>query len=395
MHLGIVRRLVSYTLVLSLVMRVIGLHAGEQGSQPRGATRRAELEQRLNVAVAHFATATKVPGLAVGVIADGQVFLSDARGVVGPADSEKRPVDRQTVFHLASLAKPFVATAVMALIEQKKLRLDDTVIKHLVYFRLADERFSEITIRQLLTHVSGLPDVADYEWANPQHDVGALERYVRSLASVGLRSAPGEKYAYTNIGYEVLGDVIAKASGRPFETYMADAVFRPLFMTSSTFMLPEVPRERLAMPSVRDSSGLFVATTHFPYNRIHAPSSTLYSTVDDMLRWLRANLRGGELDGHRILTADGYRVLFSEGVERSKGPIRSVQDLGWSTLILDGITVHGHGGHDRGFRASMLFAPQADGAVVVMTNGDADNVKVDSLGLQLLGIVVGRDWSGF
>jgi len=131
---------------------------------------------RLKDVVARFAAETKLPGLAFGAIADGKVLLREALGSTGPVDTTSPPVDRRTVFHLASLSKPVVATAIVALTERGKLSLDDPVVKHLPYFRLADDRYPQITIRQLLTHVSGLPDVTDYGWATPEHDDGALER---------------------------------------------------------------------------------------------------------------------------------------------------------------------------------------------------------------------------
>jgi CubicO group peptidase (beta-lactamase class C family) len=370
------------------------VHARQQSTRAASDLDASDIARRVRTTVARFTTETKVPGLAFGIIADGQVILMEAVGSTAPADACGRPSDPGTVFHLASLSKPFVATAIVALTEQQKVALDDPVVKHLPYFRLADDRFSQITIRQLLMHVSGLPDVEDYGWATPEYDEGALERYVKSLASVKLRAAPRDKYAYSNIGYDILGDVIAKSSGRTFEAFVADTIFRPLGMSSSTLLLAEVPRERLATPCVRAQAGVFVRAKHFPYNRAHAPSSTLYSTVTDMLRWLQANL-SGELESRRIVSAQGFRTMFSDGVERSKAPIRSIQNMGWSTLILDGVSVHGHGGHDSGFRAMMVFAPTPRAGVVIMTNGDAENVKVDSLGLELLGIVLGKNWSQF
>jgi CubicO group peptidase (beta-lactamase class C family) len=376
----------------------LALASASAQSNPSADAAEQKLEQRIKAAVTRFAAETKVPGIAFGVIAKGKIVVREAVGFTGPPDAGSRPADLGTMFHLASLSKPFVATGIMVLTEQRKVALDEPVIKYLPYFRLADDRFPLITIRQLLTHVSGLPDVDDYGWAKPEYDAGALERYVRSLASVKLKSAPGEKYSYSNIGYEILGDVIAKASRRTFEEFVATTIFRPLNMSSSTLLLAAVPRERLTVPCVRSEGGLYIPAKHFPYNRAHAPSSTLYSNVGDMLRWLRANINEGELDGRRILGAEAFREMLSEGVERAlppNTPLRSIQHLGWSTLILDGISVHGHGGHDTGFRSMMVFAPQARAGVVVMTNGDAENVKVDNLGLELLGIVVGKDWSRF
>jgi CubicO group peptidase (beta-lactamase class C family) len=215
---------------------------------------------------------------------------------------------------------------------------------------------------------------------------------------VNLKSAPGERYSYSNIGYEILGDVVAKASKGTFEDFVAITIFRPLGMTSSTFLLAGVPRDRLTVPCVLSKDGLYVPAKDFPYHRAHAPSSTLYSNVADMLRWLRANINEGELDGRRILGARAVREMLTDGVARSlppTTPIRSIQHLGWSTLVLDGVSVHGHSGHDTGFRSMMVFTPQERAAVVIMTNGDAENVKVDQLGLQLLGMTVGKDWSRF
>jgi CubicO group peptidase (beta-lactamase class C family) len=387
-------RLAMLSALAALVTIPPTVHARQQPTRAAGDLDHSDIARRVTTTVARFTTETKVPALAFGIIADGQMILMEAVGSTAPADGCGRPSDPSTVFHLASLSKPFVATAIVALTERQKVALDDPVVKHLPYFRLADDRFPQITIRQLLTHVSGLPDVEDYGWATPEYDEGALERYVKSLASVKLRAAPGEKYTYSNIGYEILGDVIAKSSGRTFEAFVADTIFRPLGMSSSTLLLAEVPRERLATPCVRPPGGVFVRATHFPYNRAHAPSSTLYSTVSDMLRWLQANL-SGELEGRGIVSAQGFRAMFSDGVERSNAPIRSIQNIGWSTLILDRISVHGHGGHDRGFRAMMVFAPMPRAGVVIMTNGDAEDVKVDSLGLELLGIVLGKNWAHF
>ena len=114
------------------------------------------------------------------------------------------------IFHFASVSKHFVATAVVQLAEKGKLKLDDPVVKHLPYFRLADERYREITIRQMLNHTAGMPDVEDYEWDKPQFDKGAAERYVRSMSSEKLLWAPGTDWKYSNMVFDVLGDLIAK-----------------------------------------------------------------------------------------------------------------------------------------------------------------------------------------
>jgi CubicO group peptidase (beta-lactamase class C family) len=114
--------------------------------------------------------------------------------------------------------------------------LNDPVIKHLPYFRLKDPRYKEITVRQMVTHTSGMLDVTNYHWDKPEYDDGALERYVRSLDDKTLRWAPGKEFRYSNMAFEVLGDLVAKVSGKSFEEYVAENILEPVGMKSSTLL---------------------------------------------------------------------------------------------------------------------------------------------------------------
>lgn len=113
-----------------------------------------------------------VPGFTIGVVKDGTVVYSRAFGMKNLDTREK--LTTHSLFHQASLTKPFVGTAIMQIVEKGKVNLEDPVIKYLPYFRLKDKRYKTITIRQMVTHTSGMPDVQDYEWYNPVYDEGAL-----------------------------------------------------------------------------------------------------------------------------------------------------------------------------------------------------------------------------
>ena len=126
--------------------------------------------------------------------------------------------------HHKQLEETFVATGIMKLVEQGKLQLDAPVTDYVPYFELADDRQHSITIRQLLNHTSGMPDEDDFQWESPEFDEGSLERYVKSIRVRSLDNNPGEVFSYSNIGYELLGDVIAKASGISFESYIQEQV---------------------------------------------------------------------------------------------------------------------------------------------------------------------------
>ena len=362
-------------------------------SNPTAQTRPIEnTYSSVKAEVTAFVARTHVPSLSYTIV-DGRRQMMDSIGI---ADlNTARSATPHTVFHLASLAKPFVAAAVLSLQEQGKLRLDDRVTSVLPYFRLADPRYRDITVRHLLLHTSGLGDVTDYGFDRPLEDAGALERYVRSLSTERLQATPGEKVAYSNIGYDILGDVIAKASGMSFEGYMAAKIFAPLGMRHSTFLLRDVPKAELAQPYLVDS-GTARPTKYFPYNRIHAPSGTLYSSAADMARWLHFWLASGSRVGP-ITSGSAAAMLQDEATRNVKADedIQPGQGIGWSSITIDGIRLNGHGGHDQGFRSVMIFARDRHIGVVLMTNGDADDVDVDGLSLVILGKLLGKDWSRF
>jgi len=122
----------------------------------------------------------------------------------------------------------------MQLVEHGKIELEAPLAGYLPYFRLDDERYREMTIRQVLSHTAGMPDMDESEYdelvAHPEVDEGAAERYVRRLSHLKLVAAPGERFFYSNIAYNVLGDLIAKLSGQSFEDYMKAHILQPAGM---------------------------------------------------------------------------------------------------------------------------------------------------------------------
>src|SRR5579884_2633103 len=253
----------------------------------------AALEPLIERVMGSFAMA----GLAVGVVKGDEILYARGFGVRDVATRE--PVTARTLLHLASNSKPFVATAVMQLVEQGNVALDAPVASYLPAFTMHDERYREITVQQMLSHTSGMPDEIDFHWDAPEYDEGALERYVRGLADRSLIFAPGERFSYSNIAYEVLGALIAQVSGMPFERYMRQAILQPLEMNTSTFLKADVPTELATTPYI--CLPRLERSPVYPYHRAHAPSSTLHSSALEMCNWARAHLRRGAFGGKRIL----------------------------------------------------------------------------------------------
>lgn len=312
-----------------------------------------------------------IPGIAIAISRENEILYSKGFGV---ANMElKQPITPKTIFHMASVTKTLVSTAIMQLEEKKLLDISQPVIDYLPYFRMKDGRYQFITIKQLLSHTSGMPDCEDYQWERPEYDNKALERYVRSMDNYTLMGEPGERFRYSNIAYEILGDVIAKVSGETFEDYIQRHILQPLRMFDSTLLLQNIKFETLARPHVKNEEKKVVLSRIFPYNRKHAPSSTMYSNVLDISRWGMVHLNGGKLNRDRILQASTIEHMWTPivpipGEEQTMG-------LGWFLGRYEGFRTVGHEGSDIGFRSSFALVPDKKISVIVLANAHYASTK--------------------
>jgi len=353
-------RLVTAILIL-LGISNCGTHKEHPGEYIIKGEIDKNLDRKFSPLVKNIVKTHELPGLAVGIVVNNQIVYAKGFGFKNIETEE--PMSITTLFHLASISKPFVATALMQLINQDKIQLDAPVITYLPYFKLDDDQYKNITIQQMLSHVSGMPDVEDYEWDNPVHDEGALERYVRSLSTKKMLSAPGEKFAYSNMAFECLGDVIAKVSGMSFADYEKKYLLNPSGMKESTFLKPEHLPENWASPHLR-----IVETfvwDGYPYNRMHGPSSTLHSNVLEMCNWAITNLSRGSFNGQQILNSSSYDILWKPWAETSGG---KHVGLSWFLGEYRGEKTVEHGGGDTGFNTYFIMLPEKLAAVVVLCN---------------------------
>ena len=324
-----------------------------------------------------------LPGLAVGVkIGENASSAGDGltyRGAAGYKDFENRvTLCPEHIFHMASVTKLFVGTSIMQLWEKGLLELDGLLTDYLPWFQMKDERFKHVTIRQLLSHTAGMPDVKDYQWNKPEIDEGALERYVRSseVRDANLLWAPEEgRFSYSNIGYEILGVVIASVSGMPFEDYVRRNILEPLKMSDSTLLTYErgiyrengIPDANLCTPHEKNEEKEIVRSMHFPYNRAHGPSSTLTSNVIDLEKWARAHLE------KKILKEETYQKAWEEQALVPNNGEHIC--LSWFKREQKGFVLYGHEGTDDGFRASFWLCPERDLSIAVCSNISGAPVK--------------------
>ena len=312
-----------------------------------------------------------VPGLGVGIVQNGEIVYTRYYGV--QSLDTQAPVTENSIFCIASITKVFVASAVMQLVEQGKIDLDAPLAGYLPYFRLDDPRYTEMTIRQVLSHTSGMPDMDESEYdelvAHPEVDEGAVERYVCGLSHLKLVAAPGERFFYSNIAYNVLGDLIAKVSGQTFEDYLTEHILRPAGMPGSALSHLAVPQERLALPHLRIPQ--MIVNPIYPYHRADAPASFLHTTVVDMCHWGITCLNGGVYQGQRILSPTGFDLMWTPVVDRGSPPFYESHGLGWVLGHFDGLKTVAHGGGGFGWTDFFFLLPEVNQAAVILVNEES------------------------
>lgn len=295
-------------------------------------------------------------------LAGAVVLVSDkdrtlALATVGFADIDaRRPMAPDTVFWIASQTKPITASVVMMLVDEGKLRLDDPVAKYLPEFAdvwLASERDADhvllkrpsrpITIRDILSHTSGLPFASPLE--TPTLDGLPLAVAVRSYAVTPLQFDPGTKYAYSNAGINTAARVLEVVSGKPYETFLQERLLDPLGMKDTTFWPSEAQLKRLAEAyKPAQHGGTLEKTTigqlRYPLSdrsRHPMPAGGLFSTAEDVARFCRMLLNGGTHEGKRLLSEGAIKEM----ARRQTAPsIRESYGLG---LSVNG-DEFGHGG---------------------------------------------------
>jgi CubicO group peptidase (beta-lactamase class C family) len=257
--------------------------------------------------------ANEVPGAVTVVATRDSVLRMDAQGWADPEHKSFMRVD--SIFWIASMSKPITASAVLMLMEEGKLSLDDPISKYIPELgglKTVDGKIQRITLRHLLTHTSGMGEATDDEAKTAR----TLSDLVPAFASKPLAFEPGSQWKYCQSGILTLGRVVEIVSGLPFEVFLQKRIFDPLGMKDTTFYLSEAQMPRWVIPAKREGEQLLPAEIallygHPPSWRDHYPASNsgLFSTASDYTRFAQMLLNGGVLDGRRYLTADSVRMM--------------------------------------------------------------------------------------
>ncbi|MEO6589009.1 MAG: serine hydrolase domain-containing protein [Pyrinomonadaceae bacterium] len=304
-----------------------------------------------------------VPGAAIAVIKNGKIVKSEGYGL---ANVELNvPATKETVFEIGSVSKQITAAAIMLLVEEGKINLDEKISK---YLPSAPETWKNVTVRNLLTHTSG---IKSYTGLSGFELTKRLKRdeFVKAIGAYPLEFEPGERYIYSNSGYNLLGFIVESVSGESYWDFLQKRIFKPLGMNKTANRDPQ-----FIVPNRADGyeweNGKLVGRDYDLTDVFSA--GAIVSTVTDLAKW-DAALRGETFLKKESKEKIWTPVVFNNGKPYTYG-------FGWNVTEFRGHKLFSHGGQTAGFAANISRYVDDNFTVIVLTN----------LGDQGLGSVIAR-----
>lgn len=301
----------------------------------------------------------KIVGLSMAVIKDGRTMVNKGYGL---ANAELNvAVTPQTVIRLGSVSKQFFTTAILKLMEEGKLDMEDSVHK---FFPDAPETWRPIQIKHLMSHTSGLQrEGPAYDNFKIQTDIDII----RSAYKLPLVFKTGEKYQYCNLAYFMLAEIIRQVSGMPWEDYIHDKLFVPAGMNNSylTDFYTIIPNRANGYMHKKDT--LINATAMYAIR----PSGGFLSTSSDMVKWEKAIS-----EKNIILKKENWEKLWQPFIKTSdKATSKEYYGFGWVIDEYNGHKLIWHGGSNIGFRSTYVRFPDDGLSIIILTNTDEANPR--------------------
>lgn len=296
----------------------------------------------------------RIPGVSFAIIDRGRVIKAAGRGL---ADRTRRiEAGADTAYWIGSISKPVIATGVMQLVERKRLRLDEPIATHL---HGTPTHWGGITVRHLLSHTSGLVrEAPGLDRSRVQADADVI----RSAYQLPLQSPPGAKWAYSNLGYTILAEIISVVTGRPWADHLREAIFGPAGMSATTTTARRTTQSKRAV-GYTDNDRLDEAVLEGALR----PGGAFLSTVEDLAKW-DAALQDGRLLSDASRDEMWTPVTLTDGSTWPYG-------LGWELDPLAARRRAHHGGEISGFLSEFTRLIDEQLTIVVLINLDDADVE--------------------
>lgn len=310
----------------------------------------------------------QIPGAAVAVVRDGKVVLTKGYGAENM--ETKTPADENTVYEIASVTKQFTAAGIVLLVEDGKIKLDDTLGK---YLNDVPESWKAITIRQILNQVSGIPNYTATGKIQIEKKYAPKE-ILQMVADMPLGFAPGTRWEYSNTNYFLLGLVIEKASGKTYEEFMKERIFKPLGMNSTQINTSGLKIEKKAVSYRIEKAGWekdFNADPSQPF-----AAGAIVTTAADMAKWESA------LSNEKLLKKSSWNEIWTPA-KLADGKTTDY-GFGWQISKLGETNYVEHNGGIPGYSSEILHFPNDDLSIAVMVNAGTPATK--KLAYQIAGL---------
>lgn len=362
---------------LWLAVVMIGLALTTVG----GISAQANLGEAIDAYIRERMTALNVPGAAVAVVQDGEIVHLAGYGVANEAGD---PLTPQTPVLLASISKSMTSVAVMQLVEQGLVELDEPIQAYLPWFMPE----TPITVRQLLNQTSGLDELEGYERNLEPGGPDGLARSIRNLAGTRLNRSPGTAFEYSNSNADTLGLLIETVSGQAYGDYMAEHVFTPLGMTGAFTSLEAARAAGMGQAFYPFFGRQTNLDAIMAYTSAVQPSAGLIAGAEDMARYLLMHLNDGRAGDGQLLSPASMTELHQKRIiinpETGLG-----YAMGWFVWTFEEAMLPGddpptalsHGGDWLGHNTMMLIIPERElGIFTYMSGGDdATNPALDNV----------------
>ncbi|MBF9017621.1 MULTISPECIES: serine hydrolase [unclassified Oceanispirochaeta] len=318
-------------------------------------------------------TETGIPGMAVSVIQNGELFFEKGYGIETIGNNQR--MTPNSVSAIGSVAKTFTTVAVLQLAEQGELALEDKVIDHLPWFRtLEKEKSDQITIGMVLSNSSGMHDNSvHYSWFVEDLDENSARDMAMSLASEQLLFDPGAGFNYSNSGFILAGLIIEKISGQKYEEYIEEHILEPLGMKSSTTDIKDFDELNVLYGNVPYFDG-YVPAGGIKNISAYAAGTEFRSTTNDMTKFMSLFLKGNETAATKILSSESLEIMkqakvdfkvFGEDLQYCMGLILYPEEQ----LYL-------HGGQTRTMSSMMLIDPISNCGIAILFNVSDINSEI-------------------
>jgi CubicO group peptidase (beta-lactamase class C family) len=319
-----------------------------------------------------------LPGISAGIVKNQQLIWNKQYGF---ADLRKNvPTTSETVYSICSISKLFTAIAIMQLQEAGKLKLDDDVSDILPHFNV-QQQFKEsgpITIRSLLTHSSGLPRESDYPyWSGPDFTFPTIEKVNEKMGAQKTLYPASTYFQYSNLGITLLGEVIEKISGKPYEVYVEENILKPMKLGNTHPFMPKGQTgDKLATGySSIKRDGTREIIPRYDARGLNAAAG-YSSTMEDLAHFSSWQFRLLENGGKEILSAATLKEM--QRVHWVDPDWKIHWGLGFAIHQNNGKTLVGHSGNCPGYRTTMILEPTEKFAYIVMINANVNPWKYAS-----------------